>query len=82
MRVVRVNHYAQDDNGDTILGEEFSEMTFLSHGVTVSVIDRKDQGISVTVNPSNEPYMHNIKVHEVAVSGSQIRVADARGSAL
>lgn len=74
MKIVRIDYYPPL----AVDRDEVHDMQFVAHGVSVTVTDRPG-GISVTVNPSGEPFMNRINVHEVASSGGQIRVSDARG---
>lgn len=78
MKVIRFDHEEQTDVSPSPFAD-FHDMQVLGCGVKVTVME-SDGAITVHVDPSGEPYMHALKVSEVASSDIQIRVSRVRGT--
>lgn len=83
MKVIDVNHGIGVEEGmiERHIPDQVTHLKVRGAGVVVTLVQRPDEGIDITINPVGQDYMHNIKTHEVYVSGSQVRVTGAKGSA-
>lgn len=82
MRVRQVNHNSDGDVLPGIPDVEVSHLKVRGAGVDITLIQRPGEGIDVTINPTGEDYMHNVKVREVHASSTQVRISGAKGSPL